>query len=115
MADSRDNLYIGSFVDLFNFAGMVACRSGEEEGQKTITYLHPEYLVLRISLLAIVSLVDRRERGKVFALVAVGQTLSNVVAHLYSLIYTEAKDWHQGLVRGQNYNCLICKLTHCSF
>ncbi len=28
VADNRDNLYIGGFIDLFNFAGMVACRSG---------------------------------------------------------------------------------------
>ncbi len=31
LADNRDNLYIGGFVDLFNFAGMVACRSGQFE------------------------------------------------------------------------------------
>ncbi len=35
VAEEENNLYIGGFVDLFNFAGMVAARSGKDEAEMT--------------------------------------------------------------------------------
>ncbi len=50
-----------------------------------------------------VSLVGKDEVGKVFAHMAVAQAAANVVAHLYSLLYEETHDWHDGLVRMKTY------------
>lgn len=51
LAEKADNLYIGSFVDLFNLAGIVACRS------------------------ILVSLVEREEVGRMLAVSAIIQVI----------------------------------------
>ena len=49
LAKEQDNLYIGSFLDLFNLAGIVGCRS------------------------ALVSIAEPHERGRVLAVSAIAQ------------------------------------------
>ncbi|TRY78552.1 hypothetical protein TCAL_07739 [Tigriopus californicus] len=73
LATDRAHLFIGSFVDMFNLAGIVATRS------------------------SLASLVDDKDIGKLFGLLAVVQSIASGLSPLYHLMFEGTQNFHPGL------------------
>lgn len=73
LATDRAHLFIGSFLDMFNLAGIIATRA------------------------SLASLVEEKDIGKLFGFLAVVQSIASGLAPLYHLLFEGTQDYHMGL------------------